>query len=67
MSAHDHWNAQKRQAAADAVTEQLQLQTAAEAHALASKRGARKVRKALTAAEAKAKRDAKYAARKARG
>jgi hypothetical protein len=34
--------------------------------ALAAKRGARKERKALTNAEAKAKRDARYAARKAR-
>ncbi|WP_395671228.1 DUF6481 family protein [Phenylobacterium sp.] len=59
--------AAKRQAAADAVAEQLLAQATAEAQALALKRGARKERKALTAAEAKAKRDAKYAARKARG
>jgi len=58
--------AAKRQAAEDAVAEQFRTQAAAEAEALALKRGARKERKALTAAEAKAKRDAKYAARKAR-
>jgi len=39
---------------------------AAEEAALAEKRGARKARKQLTKEEAKAKRDAKYAARKAR-
>ena len=39
---------------------------AAEDAALQVKRGQRKERKALSAAEAKAKRDAKYAARKAR-
>jgi hypothetical protein len=39
---------------------------AAEAAALESRRGERKERKQLTKAEAKAKRDAKYAARKAR-
>jgi len=58
--------AAKKQAAADAAAEQLSIQATAEAQALALKRGARKERKALTAAEAKAKRDAKYAARKAR-
>ncbi|MFZ5685668.1 MAG: DUF6481 family protein [Pseudomonadota bacterium] len=58
--------AAKKQAAEDAVAEQLRTQAAAEVEALALKRGARKERKALTAAEAKAKRDAKYAARKAR-
>ena len=40
---------------------------AAEAAALEAKRGDRKERKALTKAEQKAKRDAKYAARKAAG
>lgn len=40
--------------------------TAAEEAALAEKRGARKERKQLSKEEAKAKRDAKYAARKAR-
>lgn len=59
--------AAKKQAAADAATEQQRVEEAADAAALALKRGARKERKALTAAEAKAKRDAKYAARKARG
>jgi hypothetical protein len=58
--------AAKRQAAEDAVAEQLRRLAAAEAEALALKRGVRKERKAPTAAEAKAKRDAKYAARKAR-
>jgi hypothetical protein len=38
----------------------------AEEEALAAKRGARKERKQLTKAEAQAKRDARYAARKAR-
>ncbi len=37
-----------------------------EAEALGAKRGERKARKALSAAEAKAKRDARYAARQAR-
>lgn len=48
-----------KQAAADRVA-------AAEAAGLADKRGARKERKQLSKEEAKAKRDAKYAARKAR-
>jgi hypothetical protein len=47
--------------AADAATIQ-----AAEDAALAEKRGARKERKQLTKVEAQAKRDARYAARKAR-
>jgi hypothetical protein len=58
--------AAKRQAAADAEIEVQRAQTAAEEAALEAKRGERKERKALSAAEAKAKRDAKYAARKAR-
>ena len=58
--------AAKKQAAADAAAEAMLVQVAAEETALALKRGVRKERKALTAAEAKAKRDAKYAARKAR-
>lgn len=51
--------AEAKQATADAIT-------AAEEAALADKRGARKERKQLSKEEAKAKRDAKYAARKAR-
>ena len=54
----------KRRAAADA---EMEVQRArAEEAALHVKRGERKERKALSAAEAKAKRDAKYAARKVR-
>jgi hypothetical protein len=56
----------KRQAAADAVIEAERLSAADEEAALLAKRGQRKERKALSAAEAKAKRDAKYAARQAR-
>src|ERR1700761_2672954 len=56
----------KLQAAADAK-EALRLDSEAlEAAALAEQRGQRKERKALTKTEAKAKRDARYAARKAR-
>lgn len=58
-----HAKAAKKQAADDAAAEVLRAQAAAEDAALALKRGARK---ALTAVEAKAKRDAKYAARQAR-
>ncbi|MDB5446701.1 MAG: hypothetical protein JWQ97_2018 [Phenylobacterium sp.] len=58
--------AAKRQAAADAEIEVQRAQAAAEQAALDAKRGERKERKALSAAEAKTKRDAKYAARKAR-
>jgi len=58
--------AAKRQAAADAEIEIQRAHAAAEEAALLVKRGERKERKALSAAEAKAKRDAKYAARKAR-
>jgi hypothetical protein len=56
----------KRQAAADAEMEVQRARAGAEEAALHVKRGERKERKALSAAEAKAKRDAKYAARKAR-
>jgi hypothetical protein len=58
--------AAKRQAAADAEIEIQRAQVAAEEAALELKRGERKQRKALSAADAKAARDAKYAARKAR-
>ncbi|HLI66764.1 MAG TPA: DUF6481 family protein [Caulobacteraceae bacterium] len=58
--------AAKRQAAADAVIEAEQAQAAEQEAALVAKRGQRKERKALSAAEGKAKRDAKYAARQAR-
>ncbi|HEX3367908.1 DUF6481 family protein [Phenylobacterium sp.] len=55
-----------RAAAADALAaNQAAVDAAAEA-ALAEKRGARKERKQLTKAEAQTKRDARYAARKAR-
>lgn len=56
----------KRQAAAEAQAEVARQRFEAEEAALLAVRGARKERKALSAAEAKAKRDAKYAARKAR-
>jgi hypothetical protein len=55
-----------RQAAADARQAEADAQAAVEAAALDAVRGARKQRKILTKAEAKAARDAKYAARKAR-
>ena len=58
--------ADAKQAIADAQEAALQAQAALYAEALAGKRGERKERKALSAAEAKAKRDAKYAARKSR-
>ena len=58
--------AAKKQAAADAVENARLADEAATAAALDAKRGERKERKALTKAEAKAKRDARYAARKAR-
>ncbi|HEY8616870.1 DUF6481 family protein [Phenylobacterium sp.] len=56
----------RKQAAADAIAAAAEAVLAAEANALDLKRGERKERKALTKAEAKAKRDARYAARKAR-
>jgi hypothetical protein len=55
-----------RQLAADAEAAAQAVVAAAEEAALADKRGARKERKQLTKAEAQAKRDARYAARKAR-
>lgn len=51
-------------AAAEAAAREAEAQSAAAV--LDAKRGERKERKALTKAEAKAKRDARYAARKAR-
>ena len=54
------------QAKADAHAEVQAGVAAAEEAALAEKRGARKERKQLTKAEAQTKRDARYAARKAR-
>jgi hypothetical protein len=56
----------KRQAAAEAELELQRVQAADDEAALVLKRGERKERKALSSADAKAKRDAKYAARKAR-
>jgi Family of unknown function (DUF6481) len=58
--------ASHRQAVADAAQALVDTADALAADALAAKRGERKERKALSAAEAKAKRDARYAARKAR-
>jgi hypothetical protein len=55
-----------RQARADAKEAARLDAEARELAALEAKRGERKERKALTKAEQKAKRDAKYAARKAR-
>ena len=55
-----------RQAAADAKAADAATIQAAEDAVLAEKRGARKERKQLTKAEAQTKRDARYAARKAR-
>jgi hypothetical protein len=57
---------ERKQAAEARVLEDLEGARAAEEAALQLKRGERKERKALSAAEAKAKRDAKYAARQAR-
>jgi hypothetical protein len=56
----------KQQASADAVQARADEAAAIEAAALDAKRGERKERKALTKSEAKAKRDARYAARKSR-
>lgn len=58
--------AEARQVALDRVAAAEAEVAATEAAELASKRGARKERKQLSKEEAKAKRDAKYAARKAR-
>jgi hypothetical protein len=55
-----------RQARADAKAAKLQRAASAAEAVLDAKRGERKERKALSKAEAKAKRDARYAARKAR-
>ncbi|MET3665037.1 DUF6481 family protein [Caulobacter sp. 1776] len=55
-----------RQAAADSAQAIVDAEAALAADALTAKRGERKERKALSNAEAKAKRDARYAARKAR-
>ena len=54
------------QAAAERAASVAVAAEAAEAAALADKRGARKERKQLSKEDAKAKRDARYAARKAR-
>lgn len=56
----------RKQAAVDAIEAARLTDEAVAAAALDAKRGERKERKALTKAEAKAKRDARYAARKAR-
>jgi hypothetical protein len=58
--------AEAREAAADRVAAAAADVAAAEEAVLAEKRGARKERKQLSKDEAKAKRDAKYAARQAR-
>lgn len=58
--------AARKQAQADAAADKAAAIAADEAAALEAKRGERKERKALTKVEAKAARDAKYAARKAR-
>lgn len=58
--------AAKRDAAAQALADAAEAQAQLEAAALEAKRGERRERKALSAAEAKARRDARYAARKAR-
>lgn len=56
----------RKQAADDAVEAARLAEENSATAALDAKRGERKERKALTKAEAKAKRDARYAARKAR-
>jgi hypothetical protein len=58
--------AAKQQAAAEAAEAARLAEEALAANAMDAKRGERKERKALSKAEAKAKRDARYAARKAR-
>jgi hypothetical protein len=55
-----------RAARAEAKEAARQAALASEAEVLEAKRGERRERKALTKAEQKARRDAKYAARKAR-
>lgn len=56
----------RKLAALQALEDASRLEAAQAASALEAKRGERKERKALTKAEAQAKRDARYAARKAR-
>ena len=63
---HAEAKAAAKQAVADAKEALRQAQADIEAAELDAKRGVRKERKALTKAEAKAKRDSRYAARKAR-
>jgi Family of unknown function (DUF6481) len=58
--------ANRKQAAAEAAEAARLADEAAAANVLDAKRGERKERKALSKAEQKAKRDARYAARKAR-
>src|SRR5687768_7282943 len=58
--------ADAKQATADAAQAVRDAEAAKAAAELEAKRGERKERKALTKAEAKEKRDARYAARKAR-
>jgi hypothetical protein len=58
--------AARKQAAEDAAAAAILAEANSAAAVLDAKRGERKERKALTKAEAKAKRDARYAARKAR-
>jgi len=56
----------KQDATAATLAAEAQAVADAEANALSAKRGERKERKALSALDAKAKRDARYAARQAR-
>jgi hypothetical protein len=63
---HAATKAAAKQATADAKEAVRQAQADAETAELDARRGVRKERKALTKAEAKAKRDSRYAARKAR-
>lgn len=56
----------KQEAAAQVLEDARQAEEAVVAAALENRRGERKERKALSKVEAKAKRDARYAARKAR-
>lgn len=63
---HAAAKAEKKLAAEALQAEAREAERLAEETALQQKRGERKERKQLSAAEAKAKRDAKYAARQAR-
>lgn len=63
---HADAKAAAKQAVLDAKEAARQAAADTEAAELEAKRGVRKERKALTKAEAKTKRDARYAARKAR-